>query len=292
MRLPTIEEVHREIPHRVWLHGPEHTPSQIGVRGWAYAPYRTPDVNVIEPHVVVLYLVADTLVARWSEGRAEREEMRRGDISLCPARAPSRWLWRAPLEVLHIYITPAHFHATAREVRGASAGELRLRSALKVRDPIIMRLAEAMIDELTPPRAIGAELAARALGEMLLVRLLRDHVTVVDHHGDGARRARAQRFIAEHLDAALGLDDIAAHLDVGRHHLCRLFRQWFDRSPMAYVREVRLDQAQRLLAVGDTPVSEIAQRTGFADQSHLTRCFKDRFGLPPARWRRQNALLS
>lgn len=288
MNPQTIDEVHREIPHRIWLHGPEHTPRQIGVRGWAYGPYRTPDVNVVEPHVVILYLVADAPVARWTEGRAEREQMQRGDISLCPARAWARWLWQQPLEVLHIYITPAHFHAVARQVRGATSGELRLRSGLKLADPLLAQLAEALIDELTPPRALGAELAARAIGDMLLVHLMRDHVEAVERHGDAARRARAQRFIAEHLDAPIGLDEIAAHLDVGRHHLCRLFRQWFDQSPMAYVRGLRLEHARRMLEGGDAPVSEIAYRTGFADQSHLTRCFKDEFGLPPGRWRQAN----
>jgi AraC-like DNA-binding protein len=46
---------------------------------------------------------------------------------------------------------------------------------------------------------------------------------------------------------------------------------------------VRVHRARRLLAQGISP-SEAAYRTGFYDQSHLTRCFRETLGATPGRY--------
>lgn len=48
----------------------------------------------------------------------------------------------------------------------------------------------------------------------------------------------------------------------------------------------RLREARRLLTLTDVPISDVASRCGFADQSHLTRCFRQRVGITPGRYRR------
>ncbi len=47
-----------------------------------------------------------------------------------------------------------------------------------------------------------------------------------------------------------------------------------------------LPEAARLLAGSDVPIAEVAIASGFRDQSHLTRAFRARFGMPPAAFRR------
>lgn len=51
-------------------------------------------------------------------------------------------------------------------------------------------------------------------------------------------------------------------------------------------RRQRLDAAARLLRSGDAPITEVACLTGFYDQPHLTRAFRQAFGVTPARYRR------
>jgi AraC-like DNA-binding protein len=45
----------------------------------------------------------------------------------------------------------------------------------------------------------------------------------------------------------------------------------------------RLERARRLIAV-DLPLADAAAATGFADQSHMTRQFKQAYGLAPGAW--------
>jgi len=63
------------------------------------------------------------------------------------------------------------------------------------------------------------------------------------------------------------------------------FRDVLRRTPMDYVKEVRLRAAARLLERGDLPVEVVAERAGFASRSHFSRAFRARFGRSPTAFR-------
>lgn len=83
--------------------------------------------------------------------------------------------------------------------------------------------------------------------------------------------------------------DIVALAEIaGVHpaHLSRAFREHTGQPVGAYVRRLRIDWAANELARSDSPLSDIALRAGFADQSHFTRAFKRQTGLTPGRYRK------
>jgi AraC family transcriptional regulator len=47
----------------------------------------------------------------------------------------------------------------------------------------------------------------------------------------------------------------------------------------------RVERAKVLLGRTGTPLPDVACRCGFADQSHLTRVFRQRVGVTPGRFR-------
>lgn len=67
---------------------------------------------------------------------------------------------------------------------------------------------------------------------------------------------------------------------LSKWQLVRQFRRQVGLPPHAYHRRQRLRSARALLELG-TPVAQVAYATGFADQSHFTRQFKDQFGVTP-----------
>jgi AraC-like DNA-binding protein len=64
------------------------------------------------------------------------------------------------------------------------------------------------------------------------------------------------------------------------------FRQVYGQSIGDYVRRRRLEHAARLLCSTEATAAAIAVECGFADQSHLTRLFRRRFGVTPSAYRR------
>jgi AraC-like DNA-binding protein len=66
--------------------------------------------------------------------------------------------------------------------------------------------------------------------------------------------------------------------------LIRLFGDATGIPPHAYLRQVRVKRAKALLARGDS-IANVAQATGFNDQSHLNRWFKRLLGITPGQYR-------
>lgn len=82
------------------------------------------------------------------------------------------------------------------------------------------------------------------------------------------------------------LEELAELCDCTPFHLIRFFKKATGLSPHAYLIQLRLEKAKHLLGQGKQIV-DVALDIGFSDQSHLTRAFKTRFGLPPGTYQRQ-----
>ncbi|AFK67308.1 AraC family transcriptional regulator [Pseudomonas putida SJTE-1] len=97
---------------------------------------------------------------------------------------------------------------------------------------------------------------------------------------------RARDFLHANLERDTGLEDLAQACGIDRFRLTRAFKAAFGIAPHAYLIQLRLARARRLLAQGQTP-AEVAVALGFADQSHLGRWFRRAYQLTPADYRRR-----
>ncbi|GAB6143376.1 helix-turn-helix domain-containing protein [Desulfocicer niacini] len=82
------------------------------------------------------------------------------------------------------------------------------------------------------------------------------------------------------LDSEIRLKKLAAMSDCTEFHLIRLFRKHKNMSPHAFLIQIRLEHARRLIEKG-ADITRTALASGFSDQSHLTRKFKARYGITP-----------
>ncbi|HYO45081.1 MAG TPA: AraC family transcriptional regulator [Gemmatimonadota bacterium] len=96
---------------------------------------------------------------------------------------------------------------------------------------------------------------------------------------------RAQDLVHDRFQEKLRLQDVATAVDVHPSHLAKTFRNHFHVSLGTYIRRLRIEWATRQVAETGEPLSAIAARAGFADQSHFTREFRKRNGLSPRRYR-------
>lgn len=98
------------------------------------------------------------------------------------------------------------------------------------------------------------------------------------------RRVRA--YVDANLASRLELADLAAIANLSRCHFAYAFKQSQGCTPHRYVMSRRLEKACELLEASTVPIVEIALATGFADQSHFSRCFRTFFGISPLAFRR------
>ncbi|MBR7620134.1 helix-turn-helix domain-containing protein [Phenylobacterium sp. 20VBR1] len=80
--------------------------------------------------------------------------------------------------------------------------------------------------------------------------------------------------------------DMAIAAGVSSSRLHSLFKTAFGQSPNRYLAALRLSHALRMLSSTNVPVSQVAQDTGYSDQSALTRAMRTALGTTPAKFRR------
>jgi AraC-like DNA-binding protein len=100
----------------------------------------------------------------------------------------------------------------------------------------------------------------------------------------GAMR-RVREYVETHLSESMDLAELAAVAGLSVYHFARAFKQTAGVTPHHYLVRQRIERAQEMLARSELPLSEVALATGFSDQSHLARHFRQLVGMTPGQFR-------
>jgi AraC-like DNA-binding protein len=93
------------------------------------------------------------------------------------------------------------------------------------------------------------------------------------------------KHIDAHLDTALSIDDLAVRARLSVSHFSRCFLKSVGITPHTYVLRRRLLRAQHLLTQSQMSLLDVALTTGFSDQSHFCRRFREFVGMTPRAFR-------
>ncbi|SNB52637.1 transcriptional regulator, AraC family with amidase-like domain [Arboricoccus pini] len=103
-----------------------------------------------------------------------------------------------------------------------------------------------------------------------------------------ARLRKAVQFMNENLGATICMTDLARKANISVRQLDRRFRSVLGMSPGAYHRTLRLKRAAWLISQTTRSITQVAFECGFADSSHLSRVFRQAYGLSPGLVRRSH----
>jgi AraC-like DNA-binding protein len=151
-----------------------------------------------------------------------------------------------------------------------------------------------LIAEFRAPQAMST-LAARSWAQLAFAEVLR--IAFPGNELEEIWRAKMPAalspdiastlsFIAEHLATPLNVELLARQAHLSPKHFSRKFKAAMKLTPMEYVRSVRLQRAQGLLAASDEAIGQIAARCGFEDAAHFSRAFKEYSASSPLEFRR------
>jgi AraC family transcriptional regulator len=101
-----------------------------------------------------------------------------------------------------------------------------------------------------------------------------------------ARLEAAKKFIEENALRGSECDLVAVAKEAGQSpfHLHRRFKQHFGQTPKEIASTLQVEMAKKLILQG-VPMPQIAQRCGFAHQSHFVSRFRMKTGVTPTKWR-------
>lgn len=171
-----------------------------------------------------------------------------------------------------LYLDPDVVAAAKRDIDEDALGDFEF-SAPVFRDAAAARRWARLYDAMTRSKqTLGPESA------------LLDLVASWMHIRPPSKATRAIRHAQALIDddpcALITLSDLAAVSGLSRFQVLRAFAAATGATPHAYLLQRRLAAARRLIACGNF-LADAATASGFADQSHLTRCFVRAYGMTP-----------
>lgn len=96
-----------------------------------------------------------------------------------------------------------------------------------------------------------------------------------------------KELLQDHIDTNLSLKEVSKSLDMHPAYLSREFSKHFDALSFGdYIRKLRIEKAIEYLQQPAYTLTEIAYLTGFSDQSHFNRIFKQQTGKTPSLFRK------
>ncbi|HEX5338229.1 MAG TPA: helix-turn-helix domain-containing protein [Gallionella sp.] len=100
------------------------------------------------------------------------------------------------------------------------------------------------------------------------------------------RLSQVMDWMAQNLEAAHTLDELAERAAMSRRTFTRRFRQTTGTTVGQWLLNQRLALAQRMLEMTDKPIDLVAETAGFASPAIFRRCFGQAFGVKPSVYRR------
>lgn len=152
----------------------------------------------------------------------------------------------------------------------------------------IRSAVDALIELLHDPvasRALGDAAVSRLYFEVLRSEDGRVLESLTRSDSKLARVSAVMRYMEQHMDEKIGMDELAEIANMSRSAFHRAFKEVAGESPLQYLKQMRLNKARNLITYDGHSASRAAETVGYESANQFSREFKRYFGVPPSRAR-------
>ena len=96
------------------------------------------------------------------------------------------------------------------------------------------------------------------------------------------------KYISENYRRKITVSDICDDLGYSKSTLLSSFKRQMGTTVGAYLNDVRLENARRMISDTQRTINDIALSTGFSDQSYFSKVFLQKYGITPSEYRKES----
>lgn len=145
------------------------------------------------------------------------------------------------------------------------------------------RVADAFLEMLS------IQQRSSPLGDRIIINVLEHTLLLMRERRPGVnldpRIEKARAFLHRSCVEMIALSDVAQASGLSKARLCALFKSALSLAPMAYLEEIRMERAARLLRFTATDIETISQQLGYHERKYFDKRFKRRWGVTPRQYR-------
>ena len=94
------------------------------------------------------------------------------------------------------------------------------------------------------------------------------------------------RYLQEHLAEEISLCVLADNFHLNPQYISQLFKSEIGVNFLAYLTNIRMEKAKKLLLATSLSIAEVAEQSGYGDYRVFTKVFKKSEGITPSQYRR------
>jgi AraC family transcriptional regulator len=292
--ISTVDFANQEEAGRVLPRAPLLDSYRTGWKGLTFTHYCHPPHETMEhcllQHALVIADPKSCFQAeRHLDGKFRQYAHGNGRVDVIPAFLNHWTNWDQEVEFSVIAICPTLLSRTTQEL---GQRDIELIPQFSIDDPVIQQLGLALKTEIQTG-CMSGRLYGESLGMALAARLLQNYAVSkpsLEFNTDGLSQSQLGRVI-DYIQANLAQDvsilDLAIVTNMSESHFSRSFKRSVGVTPYRYLMQRRVERAKQLLTQQAISMSDIALDCGFANQTHLTKVFRQMTGITPKAYQKR-----
>ena len=156
---------------------------------------------------------------------------------------------------------------------------------------LLKQVTQLMLEELNNERP-GSSVMLKNLSEIMFINIIRAYLEQ-DAPGSGflsalndPRISKALKLMQDSPQNNWTLESLASEIGMSRSVFFNQFKKLVHETPLNYLTNWRIRQAQKLLVTDNSNISQIAANVGYQSEAAFNRIFKTKTGQTPAVYRR------
>ena len=172
---------------------------------------------------------------------------------------------------------------------------IHIRQYVTANQLLLRQVTQLMLEELNN-EGPGSRVMLKCLSEIMFINIIRAYLDqAAPELGflsalSDPRISKALKLIQDSPQNDWTLASLASEIGMSRSAFFNQFKKLVRETPMGYLTNWRIRQAQRLLLADNSNISEIAANVGYQSEPAFNRIFKSKTGQTPAVYRREKVL--
>ena len=121
---------------------------------------------------------------------------------------------------------------------------------------------------------------------MIISLLLKQYVRSTEQKAVYNRITPVIEFLQRNYSKKIKISDLSEILHICDDHFIRLFKQHTNKTPTKFITDLRIENAMKMLAQTEQPISEISVAVGFQSPNYMCKAFKQTLGMTPNQYRK------